>query len=426
MIRFPKSLVGRINSIYIHSDFKRLLSNFVSLTILQSANYILPLISLPYLVRVLGTDKFGLVMFAQAFILYFTVLTDYGFNLSATREISISRINVKKVSEIFSAVMLIKILLLIASFLIMISIISFFDRFEENKNIFVYTFGIVIGQTFFPIWLFQGLERMKYITILNIVAKLIFTIAIFVFVKEEAHYNLVPIFNSLGYIVVGIISLYVVFFKFSINFIIPSKSLVLSLFKESTHLFISNVSISLFSASNVFILGLFTSNNIVGVYSSMEKIIVAVKSLYTPLYQSIFPWLSNKEADVVKRIVKQMFPFIFIVGVVICSTLIFFGESILDLLYDDKLISENALIFKLFAFISIFASLSMLFNMLYLTSIKAYSKRMKVMLIGGLYSVSATVILTYYFGFQGTAVSAVSVELLLLVLGLYYFKKKLN
>ena len=86
-------LINKLKNIANTEDKKRLLSNFFSLSILQTFTYILPLLTLPYLVRVLGAEKFGLVVFAQAFIMFFNILVDYGFNLSATREISVNREN---------------------------------------------------------------------------------------------------------------------------------------------------------------------------------------------------------------------------------------------------------------------------------------------------------------------------------------------
>jgi len=416
-------LISKLKNKVNTKEKKQLLSNFFSLSILQGANFILPLISLPYLVRVLGTEAFGLVMFAQAFIIYFIILTDYGFNLSATREISIHRNNKQKIVEIFSTVMFIKLILLLFSFILLSIIIFSFEKFRNDWYIYYLTFGMVIGQVLFPVWFFQGIEKMKYITILNIIAKLIFTVAIFIFIQSKEDYYYVPILNSLGFIIAGLISLWILFYDFKMHLVMPSYEYMKNMFLKSSNLFVSNLSITLYTASNTLILGLFADNTIVGIYTSIEKLVLAIKNLYSPLYQTLFPWLSKKDKYDIITIIKNMIPFITMVGIFFTVLLIVYAKEILTLVYNQPEILKYAVVFQILALISIFSSLNMLFNMLYLTSIKAYKERMKIILHSGIFNIIAVTVLTYYFSIYGTAIAITATELVLLLFGIYYFKR---
>ena len=416
-------MISKLKNKVNTKEKKQLLSNFFSLSILQGANFILPLISLPYLVRVLGTEAFGLVMFAQAFIIYFIILTDYGFNLSATREISIHRNNKQKIVEIFSTVMFIKLILLLFSFILLSIIIFSFEKFRNDWYIYYLTFGMVIGQVLFPVWFFQGIEKMKYITILNIIAKLIFTVAIFIFIQSKEDYYYVPILNSLGFIIAGLISLWILFYDFKMHLVMPSYEYMKNMFLKSSNLFVSNLSITLYTASNTLILGLFADNTIVGIYTSIEKLVLAIKNLYSPLYQTLFPWLSKKDKYDIITIIKNMIPFITMVGIFFTVLLIVYAKEILTLVYNQPEILKYAVVFQILALISIFSSLNMLFNMLYLTSIKAYKERMKIILHSGIFNIIAVTVLTYYFSIYGTAIAITATELVLLLFGIYYFKR---
>ena len=226
-------MIKFIQNIANTEDKKRLLSNFFSLSLLQTFTYILPLLTLPYLVRVLGVENFGLVMFAQAFIMFFNILVDYGFNLSATREVSVHRDDKEKLTEIFSSVMSIKFILIIISFLILSIVVFSFEKFSIHWELYLLTFLMIIGQALFPVWYFQGLERMKYITIVNITSKLIFTIAIFVFIQSESDYILVPILNGLGFIIGGLYSLWIVYKNFNQKFSLQGKQTMLIYLNDS-------------------------------------------------------------------------------------------------------------------------------------------------------------------------------------------------
>ncbi len=317
------------------SDKKRLLSNFFSLVSLQGVNYILPLLTFPYLVRVLGVEYFGLLAFATAIITYFTIITDYGFNLTATREISVHRDNKEKVIEIFSAVMSIQFILMLLSFLLLVILIFSFERFSKDWEVYFITFGTVIGQMLFPVWFFQGMERMKYITYLNIFAKSIFTVAIFIFVKEQNDFYLVPLFTSIGFILAGILSLVIIQKEFKVKFVFQPIDTIKYYLFDGWYLFKTRIFVSLYTVTNIFLLGVFTNNTVVGFYSIAERIVNAVGGLFAPANQAIYPFMTKlyqeKKILFVKFVRKISFIYISISSILFILMYLF-GRDIVELI----------------------------------------------------------------------------------------------
>ena len=286
-------MINKIKNIANTEDKKRLLSNFFSLSVLQGANYILPLITLPYLVRVLGVEGFGIIALATSVIMYLGILVDYGFNTTATREISINKHDLQKVSDLYSVVMIIKFVLLIVSFLILTLMLFTFDFFAEYKLIYFLTFGILIGQYLFPVFLFQGMEQMKYITYINLTSKLIFTISLFIFIKNQDDLYLVPLLTSLGFIVAGLFSIYFVKIKFNIFFNLPKLTLIKIKLKEGWNIFLAALSGNIYGQGNIIILGLLTTPLIVGYYSIAQKLTVSIVSIFQVFSQAIMPYFSS-------------------------------------------------------------------------------------------------------------------------------------
>jgi len=412
------NMLGKIKRLTNTEGKRRLLSNFMSLSVLQGANYVLPLITLPYLVRVLGPEKYGLIAFAQAFIQYFNILTDYGFNLSATREISIHRDNAQKVSEIFSSVMIIKFCLLVLSFVIMSILVFSFWKFRQDWLIYYLTFGMVVGQVLFPVWFFQGMERMKYITFLNITAKLIFTFAIFVFIRQASDYIYVPLLNLFGYLVAGALALRIVFRGFKVGFKVPSYSSLIHQLKEGWYIFISQVAISGYNSSRLFAVGLFTDNTITGYYAIAEKLMnVVITFPLASLLQSLYPRLSKIYSENKERAIRLMNKFQSITTIAYLSglpVLYFLAPWVIKIISDEPY-PETILSFRLLLLAVFFISANAFRVHFLLISGKddVYLKIHTIMGIGGLILVF---LMTYFFSFVGTCVSIIIIELIVLIL----------
>lgn len=286
---------------------KTVLDNFISLSTLQSINYILPVLVLPYLIRVIGPEKFGLIAFAQALIQYLMIFTDYGFSLSATRKISLCRNDREKVCMIFSSVMTIKILLAFVSFIILLLLITLIPKFKNDWPVFILSFGAVIGNTLFPIWFFQGQEKMKFISIINILGGVIYTLSIFIFIKAPQDFILVPMLNSAFFLATGICALYIAFKKFNLEFIFQGYSDILTEMKTGWSIFISIVSVNAYTATRVFAVGLLTNNTLTGYYAIAERIANAFQTFPLESFsQAIYPRLNSIFAKNKKRALKLM------------------------------------------------------------------------------------------------------------------------
>jgi polysaccharide transporter, PST family len=273
---------------------KRLIGNITSLTILQIFNYALPLLLIPYLISILSAKLYGEIILAQTLVLYFIVLVDYGFTLSATRDIAVNRDNKEKLSEIFSLVMTIKLFLLLVSFVVFVLIVSLFDKFNNYQEIYYICFIAVIGQALFPIWYFQGIEDMKYITIINISCKTFFTILTFIFVQSESDFIYAPLFYSLGFLLAGIWSLYIVYTKYNEKIIKQPITNVINYFLDSTQYFWSRISSIGYSNTNTFLVGIILPSQYITYYYLADKIVTVILSIFSPIQQAIYPYLSNK------------------------------------------------------------------------------------------------------------------------------------
>ena len=223
-----------------NNDYTTLLKNYSSLSLVQLSNYILPLITLPYLTRVLGTTNFGLVIMAQATMIYLTLLTDYGFNLSATKTIAKHQNNPKKVSEIFSTVMSIKCTLLVVGFTILVGLIQTIPLFQAHSTLFYASFLIVLGNTFLPTFIFQGLEKMTFIAGFNFIAKVGFTGLIFMLIQSPNDYAWVHALWGMSYCLVDIAAMIIIFTRLNLTWTFPKIRDFMSTLNHSFEYFLSH------------------------------------------------------------------------------------------------------------------------------------------------------------------------------------------
>lgn len=413
-------------------ESKILFSNFISLSILQGLNIVLPLLTIPFIIKTAGLDSFGLISYAAALALFFIVFVEYGFNTITTRDISIHSSNKTEIERIYSEVLTSKLFLLLISSVVFSVLILSIPSFREGYEIYFLSFMGVIGYTIFPIWLFHGLQKMKYITYINVFFKSIFTICIFIFLKDKSNIWVVPLCTSLGFISSGIASVILIRNKFNIRYRVTSFASVKKQLRNAYHIFISEMYISLIAYSNILILGIFASDAIVGIYASAEKVIRAVGNMISPVVSSFYPHVSKimqedfrRGVEFVKRTIKwgRWIIFGLIVLLFISADFLFhLMNRFMKMSVSD--LESCILAFRIMIFFPLFSFLDQVYGKLVLIANRKEKLFFRVFSICAIANVLICTILSYKFGYIGTAISSTTTQLFVM-LGMYYYAQPL-
>lgn len=400
-----------------------IIKNTFALFILQGSLYIVPLIILPYLIRVLGIETFGLLAFASATIAFFRGVVEYGFNLTATKQITESRNDPEKMSELFSSIFFTKLLLTVLCFFILTILVLSFETFREHWQVFLFTFLIIFGDILFPIWFFQGIENMKMITYLQIGYKTLFVILVLLFVHNKDDFLLVPILDSIGSILAGLYAMFYIQKNYRIKLYILHYQHILYQLKEGMHVFVSRITVILYTSLNTFVLGLLTDNSIVGIYAIAEKIYMAIRGLLNPFIQAIYPYLVKQYKESKTNyysIVRKLNYGYFAVLVIFSLVTYVFSDNIFYLVSGQNS-NDGQEVLKIFAIALLFAIGTLYSNLLV---IKNESHLLsKITFVGMTVNVLCIIPITYMFGIFGVALLFLSVQFIQAILQIKYNKE---
>ncbi len=295
-----------------------LVKNFSSLVLIQGMNYVFPWITFAYLTYALGVELIGHLSYAFAIANILLVFSDFGFNLTSPKNISIYRNNKERRDEIFNGVLLLKGVLSLLIFLIFIPMVLYIDKLREDYILYLYFSGYVLGNAFIPRWFFQGVEKMQFLTLFVFISKLIFTAGVFILIREKADYYFYPLILSIAELSVAVISIRLAIKKFSIRLFIPKRIKLIYLLKESRTFFYASLSHSIFTQLNTLVIGNVLGDYTLGLYATAEKFYNAALTVVAPIKDVLYPYMARQQNLV---LYKKIF------GVVMLGT--FLGTFIL-------------------------------------------------------------------------------------------------
>lgn len=315
---------------------KILLKNMVALTLVQFSNYLAPLLVLPYLTRVLGTDGFGMIMMSLSLCSIGFILTDYGFNLSASYWIAKNSQNRERVSKYIGAVYIIKaiIISLFIVGLIFYSLISN-SLLATQPGLIILIALVVLFQSFQPMWFFQGIEKLKNVTIYMVTSKLSYLLLVWLLVKKENDVNFVLVSLCISNLLATVISVASIY-KEGYKVAKPAWYLIKHVFRSSSGFFLARASVSVYTSASTLIVGSYAGLHQAAMYSSAEKLYMAGQSLSSPVSQALYPYLARTgNSKALLKIMAVLVP-VFIIGCLGVSLIsadfirIFYGNGFED------------------------------------------------------------------------------------------------
>ncbi|MDO5785257.1 MAG: oligosaccharide flippase family protein [Eubacteriales bacterium] len=309
-----------------------LLKNTVMLYILQFSTMLLGLIILPYETRVLGPEYYDKLALATDIMVYFQLVIDFGFILSATEEVSRNRDDKERLSRILTSVTISKLVLTAGSMIVLVILCRKVPAWQGNELFFTLFLIATAINSMMPDYLYRGLEQMETITVRSVAIKAFFTIMIVVMLKQPEQYCIIPILNIIGYTAALLWVYWHLYHKLGIRFARCSVKEIWGTLRRSSTFFYSRIATSIYTSSNTIILSLIPAGpvGVVSCYSLAQKLINTAKNGMSPIADSLYPYMTkNRDFKLIWKILKLFMPII--VGG--CAIVFIFARPLCEIVF---------------------------------------------------------------------------------------------
>jgi PST family polysaccharide transporter len=408
-------------------DKKRLVQNISSLGAVQLINYVFPLLTVPIITRIIGPDKFGVINYAAAFISYFTLFINYAFDLTATRKLTRDVDNQALRNRVFSEVFYCQALLFCVSCAVFAVCLYHVRPLAEEKRVALYSFTLCISTLLTQNWLFQAMQELPKLAILNFVSKLLYSILIVILIRQKDDYAWQPLVLSGAQIIISIISFVWAFKRFHLSWVKVRFARLFELLWEDRMVFFSFVVINLYTTTNIVILGFFSSEAGVGYYTAgqrLNNIVITVINL--PLSQAFYPFIGqafakSREAGI--QTVQKSLPVVFMLTLVASVGMLVLGPPVMSLFYGHKF-APAIPVFLILSPAPIIIALSNLFGIQVMLNLKMDKAMLAISTVGAVLGITLNIVLIHFFDYIGTAINWIIVEVYITLAFYIYLRRQ--
>ena len=398
-------------------EYNTIGQNVIYLTILNIVNYLFPILIIPYLTNIIGVEFFGRFAFSYSILLYGAIFVMYGFDYSATRLVALNKDSLGELIKIFNSIIIIRLMFALIVSAVIILLTLFIDKLFEIRFLLYSGLGILFGLALFPVWLFQGLENMKFITLFNSINKTMAGLAILFLIRNKEQYVYINAIYSVSYLLNGFIALVFARNLYKIRFRFPGLNALIFQIKDGWSLFITTVGMAMYRELNTIILGGFHDFRIVGYYSAAERIVKGVQVMISPFTQALYPYFSRKfesDKDSTDRHFRKIGK-VYLLFLLFTMLLVFSSAHIICKIFGNDFLN-SVLNLRIMSLVIVLGGLNYYYGILGMVS-QGYSKPFsKIIWITGICSILFCFVLSYFLADVGASINLVLSELILFIL----------
>lgn len=398
--------------------------NFLMNFILTVSNFLFPLITFPYVSRVLGPNGMGISSFAMSIISYFVILATLGSATYGIRACSQVGENKDELSKVTHEIIFINLITMIISYLFLYFCVHFFDGLHENKaSIAIASFMILLNVCSVE-WFYRGIEKYTYITIVSLLFKLIALVSSFIFIQKNSDYFSFILISVISLSGSGIINLFNI--KKYINFKFYNDYNLKKHIKPMLTFFFMSLAISVYTYTDSVLLGLLTNLDEVGFYNVAVRIKGILISIVTSLGVVLLPKLSlyikKGMMNEFSSLLILSLRFIVALSLPLVIFFIFFAKETILLLSGEQYFNSIPLL-QISLVAVIIVGITNILGIQMLVPLGKEKKLFVSVLCGALINVVANFTLIPFLSSVGAAISMVLAEFTILLIQIYFLKK---
>jgi PST family polysaccharide transporter len=337
-------IVNSLKNLNLNPDGKIIFKNFSYLWLLRIFNILSQYILVSFLIRNLGSEKYGIFVWAYSIIQYLVIVVNFGFNTFAAKYVPENLNKKDNLNKIFTTIIGFKLLLYFISATLFIILSLNIEVFADNSILFLILLGIGFGEAIFPIWFFQGKEKLEIPTKIVFLFRLILVISTLLFISNEYHLIRYAYFLTGTNILIGMSGLMIALNKLNIRFVKVKLSYIVNIINEAFIFFIGAIFGKSFNFVAIFLIGLYFTMEEVASFDIAFKIIAAIQLPFETLSVALFPTIARtKNIKLNEKIIFGSF----IISLLLWWLTYWQSDFLISLLGGKELINYSYLLKKL-------------------------------------------------------------------------------